>query len=292
MNQQTKTSKTATTSPPDLKAETLSGDIRDWMLDQLRRVDKPWTKLSEGEQRRIIEGAGDMGRQAVRRALDIFLDYDFPTLAVSVGKYTGKDGTLKAEFTCQDTDANLVAVARAGRAVLVIAEPDSFFGEQQAAHPEPDQKAMDLDAAEAAGERVDPETGEIIVAGAPEDRLALPAPDPSRMPLDEAHRRFEAAKDKALKRKATREQKTQERDRTGEPADGQVDDRTTAERALERGREAFRAGRPGIVPDDLAGKPEQDDWLNGWDQESVASAKRRDAGAAMPTEPKREPAEA
>lgn len=187
-------------------AETLRGDLRDWLLDNYRRLDKPWTKLSELEQRQLICRAEDASRAAVRGALGLAVNYPFPTIAVAVGKYTGKDGTLKAEFTCPDTDDNLVRVARAGRAVLVLVDPDEFAGERAPARAEPDQPGLAL----GEGETIDPETGEVIRAGAPGEPLALPPPRSDGkagdgLPLDEAERRFIKARERAEKKKAARE---------------------------------------------------------------------------------------
>ncbi len=242
----------------DPKAETLSGDIRDWLLDKFRLLDKPWTKLSEAQQRRLIDRADEMGRTSVRRVLDLVTAHKFPTIEIQVGKFKGGEkGEVKFDSTCQDTDGNLLAVARAGRAVLVLANPQVFFGERAAATAEPDQPAMDLGGGDAdqhglnEGERIDPETGEIIAGQAPPERLALPAPGTAGIPLDEAQRRFEAARDKALTKKAERERKANEKARTN----------TRAKRAVK-----------------VAGEP--------------VEAERRDDPPGIPTAPERELADA
>ena len=290
---------------------TLSGDIRDFLLDRFRLLDKPWTKLSETEQRRLISLADDTGRMLVRRAVAEIAHRGLPHITVTTGKWTIDKGVKLEVGGTADTDTIMkLAEHGKGSAVLVLADARVFFGERDQARAEPDQPEMNLagdgdvtvefpgasgsgdgeDAeedgdgsairdmlqdGEAVGERVDPETGEVLAAGAP-----------GGIPTDEALRRFEEAKADAAPK--------------------------AWERALTRGREAFLARRPGIVPDDLAGKPEQDAWLQGWDDESVKSAATKDAEQAaggkrrratkdstaasepdpvMPDAPRREPAD-
>lgn len=140
----------------ELNAETLTGDIRDWLIGHFRDMQKPWAQMSESEQYDKIEAADRAARQLVTKTVNTLASENFDTVHVQVGKFTVKEGQIKAEFTAAATDQYLLSIRHAGRAVLVLADPNAYHGERQEARPDPDEPGLPL---------VDEEQAEVEPAG-------------------------------------------------------------------------------------------------------------------------------
>lgn len=130
----------------DLAAETLQGDIRDWLLGHMRMMQKPWPKLSEREQTDAIHAANAAASSLVRKAVRIAAGHGFERIEVTVGKFGVKEGEITAQFVCAATDQNILKVVHAGQSVLVLADPSMFDGERAPARADKDQPELDIDA--------------------------------------------------------------------------------------------------------------------------------------------------
>jgi hypothetical protein len=161
---------------------TLSGDVRDFILDTIRPIEKPWTKLAEWEQAQLAQAIEAKARDVIRAVVDMISTRNFDHVEVQVGKGTFKEGEIEAKITCPDTDDNLIAIKNAGRCALVLADPQVFFGEKAKAKVDPDQPDLDLKPAEAESA-------------------------PGGLPLDEAERLFRESNAKAEEKKARRRQR-------------------------------------------------------------------------------------
>ncbi|CAO4133219.1 hypothetical protein [Methylorubrum extorquens] len=64
----------------------LRGDVQDEFLDEIARTMPCWTKMSEREQRQIIDKAGHIASELVREALHVVAHRDFPQMIVGLGK--------------------------------------------------------------------------------------------------------------------------------------------------------------------------------------------------------------
>jgi hypothetical protein len=127
-----------------LSAETLSGDVRDKVLDLLR--DMPcWTKLSEREQRKRIDAATRIGRDLVRDVVLVVSHREFPHLVVTAGKWTVKDGAIAitlGAIATEDAVRDLIRHPASG--VLVLSDASAFFGERRPALPQPDEPELPI----------------------------------------------------------------------------------------------------------------------------------------------------
>lgn len=172
----------ATTSTVDqvaLAADTLSGDIRDRLLRIVRNMETPWSKLSERDQEWRIDSIRKAADDAVRGAVRIVANQGFPHLTMRTGKWNVSDG-LKLEITGAASVENITRLAEhgPGECVLVLVEVGEFFGERRAVQAEPDQRAMDLDAAAVEAARKEAETDaaeEDAETDAPKAETAAPA---------------------------------------------------------------------------------------------------------------------
>ena len=128
----------------ELALDTLTGDVRDALLTHIRSMENPWSKMSERAQQEKIDAVSNMGRSLVTRAAYIVGARGFEHLGITIGKFTAKDGTLKAEFETAQTHLSLVALAdmQGRRSLLVLVDPDEYDGEKEPAKPDKDQPEL------------------------------------------------------------------------------------------------------------------------------------------------------
>ncbi|MDP4005095.1 hypothetical protein [Methylobacterium sp. NEAU K] len=162
----------------ELGIETLRGDIRDRILDNICRQMPCWTKMSEHEQRTMIGRADDVAGRTVREAIRVVAHQGFDQLVVSTGKWTVKDG-LKLEVGASGSVDDITKPA-----VLVLAEPGVFFGQRADALADKDQPELPIaDEDGVIAQDGDDEDGEVPEAEEGEDeadRSPLPEP-PARV---------------------------------------------------------------------------------------------------------------
>lgn len=127
----------------DLASETLSGDIRDFLLDRIKTFGKPWVAMTEDEQREQIISAKEAANHLVREAVKIIASEGRKVIAATLDKVTVKDG-IKAEISLAKTDElRHELIDSQGQAVLVVvAGVEEFQGERAPADPMPNQVDM------------------------------------------------------------------------------------------------------------------------------------------------------
>lgn len=128
----------------DVKGETLVGDLRDLILQEMRDAKNalPWTVRSEKEQREMIERAGRFAAQLVQRTVAVVAADGRPHVPVSIEKYeVGK--ALKVTVTAVDTIDNILTMSEGGKAAyIVFTNADAYEGEREAVKPTPDQASL------------------------------------------------------------------------------------------------------------------------------------------------------
>lgn len=132
--------------PIDLQDETLTGDIRDFLLSHLRDMQKPWAKMSQAEQRAKVELAEKAAENLVKTALEKIAGRGLPFMAITVGKFTCDGAEMKGTYTAYASDENLLRARHLSerRALFVLADPDLYFGERHAAKTDPDEPDLPL----------------------------------------------------------------------------------------------------------------------------------------------------
>lgn len=160
----------------DLTADTLTGDIRDFILQWIRSMKKPLEQMSEQQQLDVVEAVEKAARELVGGAIQVVAGQGFPRAYVRLGAFTVKDG-VEAKIVSERTDRNLLNFnAFAGKgAVLIFADRDEFDGQRGAAKIIKQQVDIEDAIAEKtsteaaaemwAAEPHDPETGEMLDAG-------------------------------------------------------------------------------------------------------------------------------
>lgn len=133
------------TETVEFASETLTGDVRDALLAQIRTLQKPYARCSQEEQREIIDHAAKVAANLVEQAVLIIAGHGrnvIPAVLESIGV---KDG-IKAVIKCANVQSSLLELGDSvQKAVfIVVADKSQFTGEQSAPQPESDQKIMPL----------------------------------------------------------------------------------------------------------------------------------------------------
>lgn len=129
----------------DLATETLTGDVRDWLLDRLRdwQANGPWNEQSQNVQHATIAAADFGARHLVREAVKIIAARGRRTIVATVESVVFKDN-VKATLTASKHDENRheLADAAGSSVLLVVADTAQFVGERAPVAVKPDQATM------------------------------------------------------------------------------------------------------------------------------------------------------
>lgn len=125
-----------------LARETMTGDLRDCLLDFLKHEKNPlpWNMRTEDAQREAIEKCSRAAMAAVERAVSIIAADGRPTILATCDQVTVKDG-IKAVVSLSKSDAlRHELVDSQGKTVLiVVTDADRYEGEREPAVPQPNQ---------------------------------------------------------------------------------------------------------------------------------------------------------
>lgn len=125
--------------------ETLTGDVRDFLLDHLRDSKKalPWPNLGEKQQAEVIESCTNAAEDLVKKIVNIVALDEAKSITASVEQFTVK-GSIKIVLSAPTTDDNLRALGDSvGKAVnLIVSDIDPYTGERAPVVPVPDQHSL------------------------------------------------------------------------------------------------------------------------------------------------------
>ena len=127
----------------ELAADTLRGDIRDAMLSWFKATPKPWTALSEQEQRDIADSADRCARSLVRQACQHIAAAERPVIVAQLVEYKEKDG-VEAKLKLPSKGEVVASLHEAcGREVLIVCSgEEEFQGEAAPAEITSDQPEL------------------------------------------------------------------------------------------------------------------------------------------------------
>ncbi|MBK3406269.1 hypothetical protein H0176_23640 [Methylorubrum populi] len=152
------------------------------MDDVVRRM-PGWVKMSEREQRDVINSTARIASDLVREAVKLVAHRDFPHMIVSLGKWTVKEG-IKLEVSGSDSVEEITKLASNGgkQAILVFASVSGFMGSRGEPQADKDEPELPIDGEQPAH---DPDTGEILDQGESEEGDEGGNPLPEGEPLPE-----------------------------------------------------------------------------------------------------------
>ena len=131
----------------DLAAETLTGDLRDLILDTLRNEQdkRPWFERSEVQQREAASRIEQATHAWVRKAVELIAAGGRHTIKATIEQVVVKDG-IKAVLTMSKFDKlwhNLVD-AQGSAVLIVVADSEEFEGERKPVEIRPDQPNLPM----------------------------------------------------------------------------------------------------------------------------------------------------
>jgi len=133
----------ASANTEELQIETLSGDVRDALLMTIRDMKRPWSMLVEQEQRELVARMEMASSNLVRQAVRLLTDYEFPHAVVKLHeiKITGGDKGIEAKISAGNVELNRTVLGEnvGAMCMLLMVDSDTFFGEREPAHVDPDQ---------------------------------------------------------------------------------------------------------------------------------------------------------
>lgn len=124
-----------------LAKETLTGDLRDKLLENMRNLPDVWQKLNEKAQQDQIDRATKQAKDLVEQAVKLIASGGRKTVPAKLEKLTLKDG-CKVEMTCSSSWIGELAPVLNNDVLIVTNSDDEFHGEKAPAKPEPDQADM------------------------------------------------------------------------------------------------------------------------------------------------------
>ncbi len=135
--------------PPAIESSTLTGDLRDLILDTLRyeQDKRPWHERSEKDQHATIDRVERAVHEWVQRAVELVAAEGRAVIKATVAQVVIKDG-IKAVLTLSQFDALRHALVDAqGKAVLlVVADAAVFEGERAPVPVVADQSGLPMSA--------------------------------------------------------------------------------------------------------------------------------------------------
>ena len=129
----------------DLATETLTGDIRDFILDRLRHEQskRPWHERSEADQRDTVHQVESAVRDVVRRAVELISARGLRTIKATLEQVTVKDGiTGKIVMSKFDEQRHALVDATGATVLIVVADPEDFTGERAPVEIKADQPEL------------------------------------------------------------------------------------------------------------------------------------------------------
>lgn len=137
--------KVETPDMPELviDALTVTGDVRDAILDRFRSMKKPYAQCSEEEQSNIILQATAIATNLVQEVVKIVAAAGRKCIVGDLEQVTIKDG-YKAVITLSKSSEyrHELADAQGSAVLLVVAGVEEFVGEKAPAKPDPDQHSL------------------------------------------------------------------------------------------------------------------------------------------------------
>lgn len=142
---------TTQTAKPDegliigtLALRTLSGDIRDRMMGQIKAL-TDFDDRSQDEQQKVIDCLTDIGERTARESITLVHGRALPTLGMKVASAQRKGKTMRVTLEASYTKAGWLGFGDCEEIVAVQASPEAYFGERRPLHARPDQPDLGLD---------------------------------------------------------------------------------------------------------------------------------------------------
>ena len=127
----------------EMATETLRGDVRDFLLDRVRNIRKPWNTLSEEDQSDQINAADDAAKFLIERVALLIASEGRKVVVAHVEQVVFKDAVKAVLNLPKDSEYRHELADAVGCQVLVICTGvEEMQGEKDTAKPDPDQTSL------------------------------------------------------------------------------------------------------------------------------------------------------
>lgn len=134
----------------DMKLDTLSGDVRDVMLQNIQQMKRPWSMLTEEEQYDVANSLELAAKDLVRNAVRMLTEFKYPRAVVTLSKINiigGDNSRIDGTITAANLQLNRdVLGEHVGQHVALLAiDSTQFMDERAPVQIDKDQTEMDVD---------------------------------------------------------------------------------------------------------------------------------------------------
>lgn len=127
----------------DIATATVTGDVRDFLLDRVKTMGKPWTAMSEDDQRDQIYACKSAAEHLVRTVVQVIAAAGRKVIVGQLVKVNVKDKIqAQVDFSKLDEQRHELFDSVGTPVLLVVADAEQFTGERAPAEPIPDQQDM------------------------------------------------------------------------------------------------------------------------------------------------------
>jgi hypothetical protein len=128
----------------EFESGSLLGDIRDTIVEIFKHRPKPWSQMSEAEQRDMARGIEQSARTLVRKIVVVVAEEDLVSVQATLKGYSAKGGTFKlnAEARGDEETARLLFEMDGHEFVIMSADATRFLGQKGDAAVQPDAPAL------------------------------------------------------------------------------------------------------------------------------------------------------
>lgn len=139
-------------SDVEFDTSSLAFDLRDALIETIKRMPQPWGQTPEGGQRDIAAALEHTSRDIVRRVVELVRSNGESSIRALLVGYTEKDGgvqaTLKIKtFEAEESAAAILGLHRAvGKHVLMmVASAEDFARDRHNPNVNPDAPGLDFE---------------------------------------------------------------------------------------------------------------------------------------------------
>ena len=127
----------------EMAADTLRGDMRDFMLDLFKRRPKPWQQMSEQEQQDLVLRCSEHAEDIIDRLALLISTAGQESIPGKLVQFTVKDG-VKAQVDFLSTGENLDFLGSSvqGYVRVIRVDTEQFKGQRQDAEIDKDEPAL------------------------------------------------------------------------------------------------------------------------------------------------------
>jgi len=126
-----------------MAADHMAEDLLGALLDEIKILQDPWQKLTHDKQNDVIYRLRMRVKHNVIQAVSIISNHDFPHCEAEVEQVVFKDGVKAVlQLPKHNNHVHELADRTSMRVMVVIADPEQFYGNVDAVEGDPDQADM------------------------------------------------------------------------------------------------------------------------------------------------------